>query len=169
MFRYLDNIGDLRGLAYFTLTYSSGARISEIVQLNRSSLDMKNRQFITLGKGQKERICIFSEYAKECILRYLETRTDDLEPLFISREHKRWSKSTIQQYVPRIVREAGIDKHISPHSLRHSILTNVRLEGVSIEDLQLLAGHSNIQTTQKNYTHVGLLDVRKKFDKFYNE
>lgn len=169
LFRYLDNIGDLRGLAYFTLTYSSGARISEIVQLNRSSLDMKSRQFITLGKGQKERICIFSEYAKECILRYLETRTDNLEPLFISREHKRWSKSTIQQYVPRIVREAGIDKHISPHSLRHSILTNMRLEGVSIEDLQLLAGHSNIQTTQKNYTHVGLLDVRKKFDKFYNE
>lgn len=167
VFRYLDSINDLRGLAYFALTYSSGARISEIVQLTRHSLDMENRQFLTLGKGQKERICIFSEYAKECVLRYLETRKDDLKPLFISRENKAWSKSTIQQYVPRIVKEAGINKHISPHSLRHSILTNMRLEGVSIEDLQLLAGHSSIQTTQKNYTHVGLLDVRKKFDKFY--
>lgn len=65
IFDYLENIGDLRGLAYFTLTYSSGARISEIVQLNRNSLDMDNRQFLTLGKGQKERICIFSEYAKK--------------------------------------------------------------------------------------------------------
>lgn len=166
-FDYLESINDLRGLAYFTLTYSSGARISETVQLNRNSLDMENRQFLTLGKGQKERICIFSEYAKECVLKYLEARTDDLEPLFISREKKRWSKSTIQQYVPRIVREAGINKHISPHSLRHSILTNMRLEGVSIEDLQLLAGHSSIQTTQKSYTHVGLLDIRKELDKFY--
>lgn len=104
---------------------------------------------------------------KKCVVRYLESRVDNLEPLFISRENNAWSKSTIQQYVPRIVKEAGINKHISPHSLRHSILTNMRLEGVSIEDLQLLAGHSNIQTTQKNYTHVGLLDVRKKFDKFY--
>lgn len=167
LFNYVDSIGDLRGLAYLSLTYSSGARISEIVQLNKNSLDFENRQFLTLGKGQKERICIFSEYAKECILRYLKTRVDDLEPLFISRENKRWSKSTIQQYVPSIVKEAGINKHISPHSLRHSILTNMRLQGVSIEDLQLLAGHSNIQTTQKNYTHVGLLDVRNKFDKFY--
>lgn len=169
LFNYVDSIGDLRGLAYLSLTYSSGARISEIVQLNRNSLDFENRQFLTLGKGQKERICIFSEYAKECILRYLETRVDDLEPLFISRENKRWSKSTIQQYVPSIVKEAGIDKHISPHSLRHSILTNMRLQGVSIEDLQLLAGHQNIQTTQSRYTHVGLLDVRSKFDKFYND
>lgn len=167
LFQYVEQKGDLRGLSYLSLTYSSGARISEIVQLNRNSLDFENRQFVVLGKGQTERICIFSEHAKQATLRYLNSRKDNLEPLYVSREGNRWSKSAIQRYVPRIVKEAGINKHITPHSLRHSILTNMRMEGVSIEDLQLLAGHKNISTTQREYTHVGLLDIRDKFDKFY--
>lgn len=167
LFNYVEEKGDLRGLSYLSLSYSSGARISEIVQLNRNSLDFENRQFIVLGKGQTERICIFSEHAKQVTLNYLDSRKDKLEPLFISREGNRWSKSAIQRYVPDIVKEAGINKHITPHSLRHSILTNARLEGLSIEDLQLLAGHRDISTTQRNYTHVGLLDIREKFDNFY--
>lgn len=168
LFDYVESKNDLRGLSYLTLIYSSAARISEIWQLNRDDLDFENRQFLVLGKGQVERICIFSEYAKEATLEYLASRKDNLKPLYISREGKRWAKSTIQQYIRKITAEAGIKKHITPHSLRHSILTNLRLEGVSIEDLQLLAGHKNIQTTQKQYTHVGLLDVKNKFDKFYN-
>lgn len=168
LFSYVENKGDLRGLSYLSLTYSSGARISEIVQLNKSSLDFENRQFIVLGKGQVERVCIFSEHAKYATLKYLQSRKDNLEPLYLSRESNRWSKSAIQQYVPKIVKEAGISKHITPHSLRHSVLTNMRLEGMSIEDLQLLAGHKDISTTQRNYTHVGLLDIRDKFDQFYN-
>jgi len=166
---YLEKENDLRGVALFVLMYSSACRISEIHQLNRNSLDFKNRQFKVVGKGDKERMCFFSEQSKEKLLNYLNSRIDGLEPLFISRESNRWSKNAIQRFVKSTVKKAGINKYITPHCLRHSILTNMRLSGTSIEDLQLLAGHSSLQTTQSIYTHVGLEDVKDNFDKFHSK
>jgi len=165
---YLEKTNDLRGQALIHLMYSSACRISEIIQLNRDTLDFEKRRFKVKGKGDKERICMFSEQAKEKILQYLGSRNDNLEPLFLSREHKRWSKRSIQRYVRSLMKKLGITKHITPHSFRHSVLTHMRLHGESIENLQLLAGHSSIQTTQQTYTHVGLDDVSDKFDKFFN-
>ena len=138
------------------------------MQLNRNTLDFEKRRFKVVGKGDKERICMLSEQAKEKILQYLGSRDDNLEPLFLSRESKRWSKSSIQRYVRNLINNVGITKHITPHSFRHSVLTHMRLHGESIENLQLLAGHSSIQTTQKTYTHVGLDDVSDRFDMFFN-
>lgn len=165
---YLEKTNDLRGQALIYLMYSSACRISEIVQLNRNSLDFDKRRFKVKGKGDKERVCMFSKQAKEKILKYLESRNDDLEPLFLSREHKRWSVRSIQRYVKSLMQKLGITKHITPHSFRHSILTHMRLHGESIENLQLFAGHSSIQTTQQTYTHVGLDDVSDRFDSFFN-
>lgn len=167
IFAYLQNKNDLRGLAFFHLAYSSACRISEIYQLNRDSLDMQNRRFKVLGKGEKERDCLFSETAREYIQKYLDDRKDNLKPLFLSRENNRWSKRAIQVFVKNTVKAVGINKHITPHSLRHSILTNLRLKGCPLEDLQLLAGHENIGTTQQRYTHIGLEDIRNKFDGFF--
>lgn len=167
IFNYLEKENDLRGLAFFQLAYSSACRISEIHQLNRDSLNMQKRSFKVLGKGEKERDCLFSETARDCIQTYLASRKDNLEPLFLSRENNRWSKRAMQVFVKNVVKAVGINKHITPHSLRHSILTNLRLNGYPLEDLQLLAGHESIGTTQQKYTHVGLEDVRSKFDDFY--
>lgn len=169
VFLYLTKQRDKRGLALFSLMYSSACRISEIYQLNKNSLDFENRSFVVVGKGLKQRECFFSQKAKEYILMYLYQRKDHLEPLFISRENNRWSKRAMQRFVKDTVYEAGINKCITPHSLRHSILTNMRLNGALLEDLQLLAGHSSIATTQSVYTHVGLNDVKDKFDKFHSE
>lgn len=165
---YLKEKNDLRGLAFFHLAYSSACRITELYQLNRDSLDMEKRDFKVLGKGQKERMCLFSETAKQHIQRYLNSRTDQLEALFISRENHRWSKRAIQVFVRNVSKAVGITKHITVHSIRHSILTNLRLKGVPLDDLQLLAGHSQISTTQSIYAHVGLEDIRNKFDNIYN-
>lgn len=165
--QYLRETNDLRGLCYVNLTYSSACRISEIVQLNRDSINFETRRFKVIGKGQKERICYISEQAKESIIYYLNSRKDNLDPLLISRTYKRWSKRDIERYVKSLMQNVGIKKHITPHSFRHSILTHLRLKGARIEDLQLLAGHSSIQTTQSAYTHVGLDDVSEKFDKFF--
>ena len=73
----------------------------------------------------------------------------------------------MQVFVSKTAKDAGVNKRITPHSLRHSALTNLRLRGVPLEDLQLLAGHESIGTTQQVYTHVGLEDVRSKFDEFF--
>lgn len=129
IFNYLEKENDLRGLAFFQLAYSSACRISEIHQLNRDSLNMQKRSFKVLGKGEKERDCLFSETARDCIQTYLASRKDNLEPLFLSRENNRWSKRAMQVFVKNVVKAVGINKHITPHSLRHSILTNLRLNG----------------------------------------
>lgn len=169
VFVYLREVGDLRGLALFSLLYSSACRISEIYQLNISSMNFDTREFSVIGKGLKFRDCFFSEQAGEDIVNYLKSREDSFEPLFMSRQSNRWSKRAIQKYVQDTVYRVGIKKRITPHSLRHSILTNLRLSGALLEDLQLLAGHSSISTTQSVYTHVGLSDVRSKFDSFHDK
>jgi integrase/recombinase XerD len=167
IFNYLEENNDLRGLAFFHLAYASACRISELYQLTRNSLDMDKREFKVLGKGQKERICFFSEIAKEYVQKYLDSRKDNLEPLFLSRENNPWSKRAMQVFVVNTAKAVGINKHITVHSIRHSILTHLRLKGYPLEDLQLLAGHNSIGTTQSVYTHVGLEDVRSKFDEFH--
>ncbi len=164
---YIEKIGDLRSIALISLLYSSACRLSEIHQLNRSTLDMEKRYFKVKGKGQKERICFFSNDSKIKLEEYLNSRKDDLEPLFISRQKNRWSKRAIQICVKNIGLNAGIKKNVTPHIFRHSILTNLRLSGVELSDLQQLAGHESIQTTQRVYTHVGLEDISAKFDKFH--
>jgi integrase/recombinase XerD len=98
---YADSVNDLRGVALLNLLFSSGIRLTELYQLNRYSLDFVNLTFLVKGKGEKERICIFSTEAKDKIMAYLNSRQDDLNPLFISREHNRWSKKAIENYVKR--------------------------------------------------------------------
>lgn len=71
VFKYLEETGNLRDLAIFSLLYSSGIRLSELHQLNRNSLDFSARRFRVVGKGDKERLCIFSDYAKNNIVKYL--------------------------------------------------------------------------------------------------
>jgi integrase/recombinase XerD len=167
IFKYLEEKNDLRGLAFFHLAYSSACRISELHQLKRDSLNMEKRNFKVIGKGQKERICFFSETSKQHIQNYLNSRKDDYDCLFLSRENNPWSKRAIQCFVKNIAKIVGINKHITPHSLRHSILTNLRLSGMPLDDLCILAGHSSVSTTQQIYTHVGLEDIKNKFDEFH--
>lgn len=163
---YIEEKKDYRGAALIALFYSSGCRLTELFQQNRNSLNLEKRQFKVLGKGQKERICIFSEDAKEKILRYLKTREDDLIPLFISREKNRWSKKSIQDYVKNISRKAGLKKNVHPHIFRHSIAMHLLQKGYPLESIQLLLGHENISTTQV-YAHGNIQDIQSKIDTFY--
>lgn len=165
---FLEEKRDLRGLALFSLFYSSGCRLSEIHQLNRKSLDFERKQFKVKGKGQKERPCIFSDYAKRNILNYLNSRKDNFESLFISRQNNRWSKKAIQDYVKITAKRAGISKNTFPHLIRHSIATNLLKSGHALEHIQLLLGHESISTTQ-TYAKQNLNEVQNKFESFYNK
>jgi site-specific recombinase XerD len=165
--KHLEDKNDIRGICLVNLAYSSACRVSEIEQLNRDTISMENRIFKVKGKGEKERECYLSLQARESIINYSNTRTDDLKPLFLSRMKTRWKKRDIERYIADLTKKLGFTKHITPHSLRHSILTNMRLKGARLEDLQLLAGHASIATTQAKYTHVGLSDVSNTFDKFF--
>lgn len=165
----------LRDRAIVELLFSSGLRVSELVNLNKDHVNLKRREFTVRGKGQKDRPIFISEEAANCIQRYLDKRTDSSEALFIrygghkeadtSGDFLRLTARSIQRMVARYAKLAGITKKVSPHTLRHSFATDLIMNGADIRSVQAMLGHSNIATTQI-YTHVTdpyLRDVHQKF------
>ncbi|MFT9498042.1 tyrosine-type recombinase/integrase [Anaerosolibacter sp.] len=163
LIEYVDEENDLRGAALISLMFSSGCRLSEIHQLNIDSLNFSTRRFKVLGKGEKERICFFSEDAKNRIQKYLDSREDVLKALFVSRENRRWSKKSIQDYVKKLGIESGIQKNVHPHLFRHGRAMYLLKQGVALEVIQRLLGHESIATTQI-YAHMETDAVQKVID-----
>lgn len=164
---YLEEIKDFRGAALVALLFSSGIRLSEVFQLKRDTLDFEKKQFVVLGKGMKQRQCIFFEDAKQKILRYLDSRDDDLEPLFLSRENNFWSKRQIQVFVKRIGEICKIDKNVHPHIFRHSCAMMLLRQNISLERISKVLGHENLTTTQI-YAHSNLDDIQLDIEKLDN-
>jgi site-specific recombinase XerD len=162
-----------RNRAILLLLFSSGLRISELINLNRGNIDLKRKEFSVIGKGSKIRIVFISDGAKGAIEYYLNKRKDIDPALFVRLPKKndfsdlRITARSIQRIVAQCAKEAGILKKVTPHVLRHSFATNLLQNGADIRSVQALLGHSSINTTQI-YTHVtneGLKDVYNKFHK----
>lgn len=168
----------LRDRAIIELLYSSGLRVSELVGLNKDNINLKRREFMVRGKGQKDRPIFISEEAKNWIEKYIEIRSDNSNPLFIrlggkkatdnSGNHLRLTARSIQRMVARYALMAGITKHVSPHTLRHSFATDLLSNGADLRSVQAMLGHSNIATTQI-YTHVTDPHLRNIHEKFHRK
>ena len=172
----LDNEPGLRDRAIIELLFSSGLRVSELVSLNRDHINLARREFMVRGKGQKDRPVFVSMSAAEHVKNYLDARHDNLPALFISYsrrlakpsvsgDYRRLSARSIQRMVSHYARLAGITKHVSPHTMRHSFATDLLMNGADLRAVQSMLGHSNIATTQI-YTHVTdqhLKDVHERF------
>ena len=171
-----DTESGLRDRAIVELLFSSGLRVSELVNLNRDNINLKRREFMVRGKGQKDRPVFISKGAAEHVSKYLESRTDSLPALFLSYskrtatpstsgDYRRLSARSIQRMVSQYARLAGITKHVSPHTMRHSFATDLLMNGADLRSVQSMLGHSNISTTQV-YTHVTdqhLKDIHERF------
>lgn len=172
----LNNEPGLRDRAIIELLFSSGLRVSELVNLNRDHINLARREFMVRGKGQKDRPVFVSMSAAEHVKNYLDARHDNLPALFISYsrrlakpsvsgDYRRLSARSIQRMVSHYARLAGITKHVSPHTMRHSFATDLLMNGADLRAVQSMLGHSNIATTQI-YTHVTdqhLKDVHERF------
>lgn len=168
----------LRDKAIIELFLSSGLRVSELVGLNRDYINTRRREFTVRGKGQKDRPVFVSEQAAKDVGNYLNTRKDNLVPLFISYSKnggensnngnfRRLTPRSVQRIVSHYAKLAGITKHVSPHTMRHSFATDLLINGADLRSVQSLLGHSNIATTQI-YTHVTdrhLKEVHSRFHK----
>lgn len=168
----------LRDRAIVELLFSSGLRVSELVNLNRDHINTKRREFMVRGKGQKDRPVFISETAAEWVDRYVEMRQDTLSPLFISYsrnveastsgDYRRLSARSIERMVSRYARLAGITKHVSPHTMRHSFATDLLMNGADLRSVQSMLGHSSIATTQI-YTHVTDAHLKDVYEQFHSE
>ena len=166
----------LRDRAILELLFSSGLRVSELVGLNKDHINLKRREFMVRGKGQKDRPIFISPEAAKWVELYLEKRSDNSTPLFLrysgrktvdrSGNLHRLTARSVQRLVARYALLAGITKHVSPHTLRHSFATDLLMNGADLRSVQALLGHSNIATTQI-YTHVTDPHLRSVHEKFH--
>lgn len=167
----------LRDRAILELLFSAGLRVSELVSLDRDRMNLKYREIMIRGKGQKDRPVYVSETAAEWIAKYLNRREDNSTPLFIrysgrkkidqSGNFSRLTARSVQRLVGHYARLAGITKHVSPHTLRHSFATDLLLNGADMRSVQAMLGHSNIATTQI-YTHVTDPHLKSVHERFHS-
>lgn len=168
-----------RDTAILETLYSTGLRVSELCSLNREQVDLKRREFMVRGKGQKPRIVFLSKKAAGTIEDYIKTRQDHFRPLFINsgkglkdkedildEEKRRLTRVSIENIVRKYALKAGIIKKVTPHTLRHSYATELLANGADIRSVQEMLGHSSITTTQI-YTHVTNKALREVHEKFH--
>jgi site-specific recombinase XerD len=174
----LDSEQGLRDRAIIELLFSSGLRVSELANLNRDHVNTKRREFMVRGKGQKDRPVFIGEAAALRVEDYLGARFDNLPPLFLSYsrnnsisntgDYRRLTTRSIQRIINKYARLAGITKHVSPHTMRHSFATDLLMNGADLRSVQSMLGHSNISTTQV-YTHVTDEHLREVYEKFHSD
>jgi site-specific recombinase XerD len=171
----ISNIIGLRDRTILETLFSTGLRVSELVNLNRDQVDLERKEFGVKGKGNKLRVVFLSDTAAEWIERYLRSRQDRFKPLFIRHsgsvdvqkngEKMRLTARSIQNIVAKYAKRAGLPIEATPHTLRHSFATDLLISGADIRSVQEMLGHESIRTTQV-YTHVTnrhLKEVHKAF------
>ena len=169
----------LRDRSIIELLYSGGLRVSELVGLNRDSINLERREFMVRGKGSKDRPIFISKSAADKVQDYLDARTDSLPALFLnnsrnlqaadtSGNYRRMTARSVERIVEKYARFAGITKHVSPHTLRHSFATDLLMNGADLRSVQSMLGHADISTTQI-YTHVTDAHLREVHEKFHSE
>jgi site-specific recombinase XerD len=168
----------LRDRAILQLLFSSGLRVSELVKLDRQDINLKLREFIVRGKGQKDRPVFISEEAAHWLEQYLKQRSDNFRPLFIhysglrselnDGNYTRLSARSIQRLVHKYARLAGILKTVTPHTLRHSFATDLLRNGADLRSVQAVLGHSNVSTTQI-YTHVTDPELKRIHETYHSK
>lgn len=169
----------LRDRAILELLFSSGLRVSELINLNRDHINTKRREFSVRGKGNKDRPIFISKTASQHIDNYLKSRKDNLSPLFINYSkrcttpsldgnYRRLTARSVQRMIEKYARLAGITKKVSPHTMRHSFATDLLLNGADLRSVQSMLGHASISTTQI-YTHITDQHLKDVHDQFHTE
>ncbi len=173
----------LRDRAILETLFSTGLRVSELVNLKRENVNIDRGEFTVTGKGGKNRIVFLSESAKNRIKEYLGKRQDNSPALFvrhrlqpkaekdISEEFEGFSHltpRTIQRIIQKYTTRAGITKKVTPHVLRHSFATDLLRSGADLRSVQSMLGHSSVTTTQV-YTHITDEHLKETHQKYHGK
>lgn len=141
-----------------SLLYSSGLRVSELTSLKKNDIDLENNEgVVKSGKGDKDRVILFSKNLAEELKKYSKTINSDY--LFPGWNNQKMSVRNVQNLIKRLTEKTGITKKVSPHTFRHSYATHLHEDGLDIRKIQVLLGHSRIDTTEI-YTKVSVKNLR---------
>ena len=165
----VSGIDDLsiRNRAMLELLYATGLRVSELINVKLSDINIDECYVKVFGKGSKERLVVFGSKAQSYIKRYLRIRAKAKSDfLFLTRLKKPISRIEFWRQLKQIALKAGITKKISPHTLRHSFATHLLTGGADIRVVQEMLGHSSISTTQI-YTHISQERLKEQHSKYH--
>lgn len=171
-----DTLG-ARDRAILETLYSTGVRVSELVDLNRNDVSMTEQTMHVRGKGKKERIVPLGSHAMAAIRHYMtllepdprfsavrqQSMMDPATPLFVNKNGGRLSSRSVRRKLDKYLTAAGLDPTISPHTLRHSFATHLLDNGADLRSVQELLGHQSLSTTQV-YTHLSSMRLRNAYD-----
>lgn len=156
----LSSINNLKHKVIFTIIYSSGLRVSEVVKLKHKDIDYeRNLVFVSRAKGKKDRYTLLSHKAIDLLNIYCQINPNSKYLFPGQKVDTHLSIRSVQQIMIRQIEKINIKKNVSVHSLRHSFATHLLEHGTDIRYIQTLLGHQNIKTTQI-YTHVALTNLR---------
>lgn len=165
-----DDVFGLRDRAILETIYSAGIRVSELVGLNISNVDLISEVIKVFGKGSKERMVPIGRPAATALRKYLDKRDDlkvkdkDKSAVFLGKNGTRLWDRSVRRILDKYITLSAVAEHISPHSLRHSFATHMLDHGADLRSVQELLGHANLSTTQI-YTHVTMDRLKAVYDK----
>ncbi|MFA6320414.1 MAG: tyrosine recombinase XerC [Candidatus Omnitrophota bacterium] len=165
-----DDVFGLRDRAMLETIYSAGIRVSELVGLNISNVDLIGEVIKVFGKGSKERMVPIGRPAATALRRYLDRRDElgvkdkDKNAVFLGKNGTRLWDRSVRRILDKHIKSCAVVEHISPHSLRHSFATHMLDHGADLRSVQELLGHANLSTTQI-YTHVTMDRLKAVYDK----
>ena len=164
----LNDMYDYRNKAMLELMYASGLRVSELINLKTEDVDLYNAIVRTIGKGSKERIIPIGNYAIKALSIYINEyrnkffKKEVSEYLFLNNHGDKLTRQGFFKILKGIAREKGINKELSPHTLRHSFATHLLNGGADLRSIQEMLGHSNLSTTEI-YTNISREEIKNKY------
>lgn len=149
----LDNLYGVRDRLILEMLYATGMRVGELESVKINDINFSDNSIKILGKGNKERIVYFGEYAREILDLYLSKRKDKCEYLFINNHGTKLTSRGISYILNKTIDKTSLNTKISPHMIRHSFATHMLNEGCDLLTVQELLGHESLRATQV-YTHI---------------
>lgn len=170
----IKNEDDLsvRNKLILEMLYATGLRVSELTSIKLEDINIGDKSIRILGKGNKERIVYFGEYAKNVLNEYLNNHRNELlkgknsKYLFINKNGDRLTFRGVEYLIDQISKQTSLKYKISPHVLRHTFATHLLQEGADLRSVQTLLGHSSLSTTQI-YTHITSEYLRDVYNKSF--
>ena len=145
------------------MLYATGVRVSELINIKINDIDFNNRRIIVLGKGNKERIVYYGEYAEEVLKEYMKTHErKNHNYLFVNSKGGQLTDRGVRYIIDNIMSKLSVKTHVTPHVLRHTFATDMLNNGCDIKVVQELLGHSSLKATEI-YTHVTNEHLKKVY------